>query len=161
MPVVLLDAADFGVTGDETPSALEANADLTTEIEKVRLEAGRLMGLGDVSDQTVPKMFLLSAPRHGGAIGTRGFIPKKVHTSIGVLMAASVAAAVRIPGTVAADLAVLPEGDTVLIEHPTGTFPAKVRVYDVDGMWRGTSTSIRTARKLFDGVAFPRTEGAS
>jgi 4-oxalomesaconate tautomerase len=161
MPVVLLDAVDFGVTGDETPSDLEANADLTTEIETVRLEAGRLMGLGDVSGQTVPKMFLLSAPRHGGALGTRGFIPKKVHTSIGVLMAASIAAAVRIPGTVAADLAMKPEGDTVELEHPTGTFPAKVRVYDVDGVWRGTSTSIRTARKLFDGVAFPRTEGAS
>ena len=156
MPVVLLAATEFGVTGDETPAELEENAELTAEIEKVRLEAGRLMGLGDVSDQTVPKMFLLSAPRHGGAIGTRGFIPKKVHTSIGVLMAASIAAAARIPGTVAADLAVLPEGDTVLLEHPTGTFPAKVRVYDTDGVWRGTSTSIRTARKLFDGTVFPR-----
>jgi 4-oxalomesaconate tautomerase len=157
MPVVLLDAAEFGVTGDETPDDLEANAELTAEVEKVRLDAGQLMGLGDVSDQTVPKVFLLSPPRHGGAIGTRGFIPKKVHTSIGVLMAASIAAAVRIPGTVAADLAVLSEGETIELEHPTGTFPAKVRVYDVGGTWRGTSTSIRTARKLFDGVAFPRT----
>jgi hypothetical protein len=24
-------------------------------------------------------------------------------------------------------------------------------------VWRGTSTSIRTARKLFDGTVFPRT----
>jgi len=158
MPVVALDAAEFGVTGDEASEDLEARADLTAEIEKARLEAGRLMGLGDVSDQTVPKMFLLSPPRHGGAIGTRGFIPKKVHTSIGVLMAASIAAAVRIPGTVAADLAVAPQTDTVEIEHPSGSFPAKVRVYDVDGTWRGTSTSIRTARKLFDGTVFPRSE---
>lgn len=156
MPVVLLDAAEFGVAGDETPAELERRADLTAEVEKVRLEAGRLMGLGDVADQTVPKMFLLSPPRHGGALGTRGFIPKKVHTSIGVLMAASIAAAVRIPGTVAARLAQPGDDAITRIEHPSGTFDAKVRIFDADGTWRGTSTSIRTARKLFDGFAFPR-----
>jgi 4-oxalomesaconate tautomerase len=156
MPVVVLDAAEFGVAGDESPEELEGRGDLTTEVEKVRLAAGRLMGLGDVAEQTVPKMFLLSAPRHGGAIGTRGFIPRSVHTSIGVLMAASVAAALRVPGTVAAGLAQLPDGDITRIEHPSGAFDAKVRVVEVDGVWRGTSTSIRTARKLFDGTAFPR-----
>lgn len=155
MPVVLLDAAEFGLAGDESPAELEGNAALTAEIEAVRLEAGRLMGLGDVADQTVPKMFLLSAPRHGGALTTRGFIPARVHTSIGVLMAASIAAAARVPGTVAAGLARL-DGDVTRLEHPSGAFDAKVRVFDADGTWRGTSTSIRTARKLFDGTVFPR-----
>jgi 4-oxalomesaconate tautomerase len=73
-----------------------------------------------------------------------------------VLMAASIAAAVRIPGTVAAGLAVEPAGDVTRLEHPSGVFDAKVRVFEVDGVWRGTSTSIRTARKLFDGTVFPR-----
>jgi 4-oxalomesaconate tautomerase len=160
MPVVLLDATEFGVAGDESPADLEANAELTAAIEAARLEAGRLMGLGEVADQTVPKMFLLSPPRHGGALTTRGFIPTKVHTSIGVLMAASIAAAARIPGTVAAAIAgeesaTAADGVTRL-EHPSGTFDAQVRVFDVGGTWRGTSTSIRTARKLFDGTAFPR-----
>jgi 4-oxalomesaconate tautomerase len=157
MPVVLLDVAEFGVSGDESPSELENNADLAAEIETIRRKSGELMGLGDVTEQTVPKMFLLSAPRHGGALTTRGFIPKKVHTSIGVLMAASIAAAARIPGTVAADLAAASVDDVTRLEHPGGTFDAKVRVFDVAGTWRGTSTSLRTARKLFDGYAFPRT----
>lgn len=157
MPVVLLDAAEFGVTGDETPAALEGNAELTAEVERVRLEAGRLMGLGDVAAQTVPKMFLLSPPRGAGAIGTRGFIPHRVHTSIGVLMAASIAAGLRIPGAVGADLARPSDGDETLLEHPSGVFAVKVRAFqDADGVWRGTSTSVRTARKLFDGVVFPR-----
>lgn len=157
MPVVLLDAAEFGVDGDETPGQLEADAGLTAEVEKVRRAAGPLMGLGDVVDQTVPKMFLLSAPRHGGAIGTRAFIPARVHTSIGVLMAASVAAGIRIPGAVGSELAVVAETDETLIEHPGGTFAVKVRAFrDADGVWRGTSTSVRTARKLFDGTVFPR-----
>lgn len=157
MPVVLLDAAEFGVSGDESPADLEAQPELTAAIERIRLLAGPLMGLGDVAEATVPKVFLLSAPRHGGAISTRAFIPTRVHTSIGVLMAASVAAGIRIPGTVGAGRAALSENGADAIEHPSGSFPAHVRVirHD-DGRWQATSSSVRTARKIFDGVVFPR-----
>nr|WP_274636218.1 PrpF domain-containing protein [Microbacterium bovistercoris] len=157
MPVVLMDAAEFGVSGDETPEELESRAELRGALEQVRLHAGGLFGLGDVFAQTVPKMFLLSPPRHGGAIGTRAFIPSRVHTSIGVLMAASVAAGIRIPGSVGHALASLGDADDTPIEHPGGTFTARVRVTaDEDGTWRATSTSLRTARKIFDGRVFPR-----
>jgi 4-oxalomesaconate tautomerase len=161
MPVVLLDAAELGIAGDETPGALEGDAELVAEVERIRRAAGERMGLGDVADQTVPKVFLLSAPRSGGVLTTRGFIPARVHTSIGVLMAASVAAAAKIPGTVAADLAVGADAELTRLEHPSGAFDAKVRVREVDGVWRGTSTSIRTARKLFDGLVFPRSSPRS
>ena len=157
MPVVLLRADEFGVRGDESPAELERNAQLAGEVERLRREAGPLMGLGDVADATVPKMFLLSAPKNGGAISTRAFIPHRVHTSIGVLMAASVAAGVCIPGTVAADLANPPDDGAVEIEHPGGMFPSRVSVgRDEDGQWRATSTSVRTARKILDGLVFPR-----
>jgi 4-oxalomesaconate tautomerase len=157
MPVVLLRADEFGIDGSETPEELEGRAELVDEVEKIRLAAGPLMGLGDVSAQTVPKMFLLSPPRAGGAISTRAFIPSRVHTSIGVLMAASVAAGIRIPGAVGSDFAVDAAADPSLIEHPTGTFPARVAVERrTDGAWYGTSVSERTARKIFDGTVFPR-----
>ncbi|WP_238702529.1 4-oxalomesaconate tautomerase [Microbacterium caowuchunii] len=157
MPVALLRADEFGVSGDESPAELEERADLHEALERVRLEAGRLMGLGDVAAQTVPKMFLLSPPRRAGAISTRAFIPARVHTSIGVLMAASVAAGIRIPDAVGSDLAVLADPDVTDIEHPSGTFSATVGVTrDADGTWRAASTSIRTARKIFDGRVFPR-----
>jgi 4-oxalomesaconate tautomerase len=157
MPVVLMDAAEFGVDGTEAPADLEARADLRAEVERVRREAGELFGLGDVAEQSVPKMFLLSPPRSGGAIGTRAFIPARVHTSIGVLMAASVAAGIRIPGTVGSALARVDDADETPIEHPSGVFTARVGVEQgADGVWRATSTSVRTARKLFDGRVFPR-----
>ena len=156
MPVVLLRADEFGIVGDESPAELEQRDDLARELERVRLAAGPPMGLGDVSAQTVPKMFLLSEPRAGGAISTRAFIPRRVHSSVGVLMAASVAAGLSIPGAVGSGLAQLPDEGPIEIEHPTGSFPARVRVeQDAAGVWRGRSTSIRTARKLFDGVVFP------
>lgn len=157
MPVVLLRADEFGLDGDESPTELEADPQLLERIERIRREAGPLMGLGDVTAQSVPKLILLSPPRAGGAISARAFIPARVHSSIGVLMAASVAAALRVPGAVSADLAAPVEGDTTLIEHPSGAFPSRVHVArDDDGTWRATSLSLRTARKLFDGVVFPR-----
>jgi 4-oxalomesaconate tautomerase len=157
MPVVLLRADEFGVAGTETPEELEGRADLARSLETIRLEAGRLLGLGDVTEQTVPKMFLLSAPRSGGAISTRAFLPKRVHTAIGVLMAASVAAGIRIPGAVGHDIAQLPEGDAVLLEHPTGAFEAVTGIEERGGAWVSTySTNTRSARKLFDGITFPR-----
>ena len=161
MPVVLVRADQFGVAGTESPAELEADADLAARVERVRLEAGPLMGLGDVAGQTVPKVILVSPPRAGGAVSTRAFIPARVHSSIGVLMAASVAAAVQVPGTVGAEIAVASDGEvsgeTTPIEHPSGTFPARVHVTrGADGTWRATSLSLRTARKLFDGFVFPR-----
>ncbi|MDX2376945.1 4-oxalomesaconate tautomerase [Microbacterium sp. LRZ72] len=157
MAVVLLDASEFGVAGDETPEQLEENADLAAEVERVRLAAAPLMGIENAADQSVPKMFLLSPPAAGGAIRTRAFIPRRVHTSIGVLMAASVAAGIRIPGAVGAEMAQALDGDETVVEHPTGAFPARVAVtQDADGAWIGSSVSERTARKLFDGRVFPR-----
>src|ERR1044072_7703203 len=70
MPVVLLRAADFDLSGEETPEQLESNATLKARIEAIRLEIGPRMNLGDVTKKTVPKMCLVSAPRQGGAIST-------------------------------------------------------------------------------------------
>ncbi|HET6301030.1 4-oxalomesaconate tautomerase [Microbacterium sp.] len=157
MPVVLLRAEDFGIAGDESPAELESRSDLAAAVERVRLAAGPLFGFGDVSEQTVPKMILVSPPRNGGVVSTRAFIPKRVHTSLGVLMAASVAAGVRIPGAVGSDFARVPDEGPSDIEHPTGVLASTVRVeQDDEGVWHGTSTSVRTARKLFDGIAFAR-----
>lgn len=157
MPVVLLRADEFGVAGDESPAELEERGDLTAAVERIRLIAGPLMGLGDVTRASVPKMVLVSPPRSGGAISTRTFIPARVHTSIGVLMAASVAAGIHIPGAVGSDLAQVPASGPDGIEHPSGSFPAQVHVdRSADGAWSATSASLRTARKIFDGVVFPR-----
>jgi 4-oxalomesaconate tautomerase len=59
----------------------------------------------------------------GGVIGTRSFIPHRVHESIGVLGAATVAAACLVPGSVAQQVSGLrPSSGThrLDIEHPTG-----------------------------------------
>ncbi|WP_086726273.1 4-oxalomesaconate tautomerase, partial [Streptomyces carpinensis] len=160
MPTVLIPAAALNVTGYESPRDLEEDLALADRLREIRLEAGRRMGLGDVENATVPKLSLLAPPSNGGAVMTRTFIPVRCHTSIGVLGAASVAAGLRIPGTVAQGLARPPAGDHPLrIEHPTGFLEIETDVDAGDGdtpaVARRTAV-VRTARKLFDGTVFPR-----
>ena len=153
MPVVVVRAADLGLAGAETPEALEADDRVRTVVEAIRREAGPAMGLGDVRDTTVPKISIVSAPRHGGTLTTRTFIPHRVHTAIGVLGAVSVAAAVRTAGTAAH----LPGGAEVRVEHPTGVFDVTVELGGTGPATRlCRSAVVRTARKLADGLVWPR-----
>jgi 4-oxalomesaconate tautomerase len=158
MPVVLLRAQDFGLEGDETPQALEANLELKTRIEQIRLELGRRMNLGDVSKKTVPKMCLISAPRNGGSIATRTFIPHRVHESIGVLGAVSVATACALPGSVASGIAQLRNTGAeqrIEVEHPTGFFTVDLALRaDRDSVIVERSVLLRTSRMLMRGEVF-------
>jgi 4-oxalomesaconate tautomerase len=154
MPVVILNAADFGLTGQETCEEIEAMDQVKARIERIRLQAGGLMGLGDVSNASVPKMTLVSAPLNGGAISTRSFIPKRVHASVGVFAAISVATACLMPESPAAKLAVIPADGHFAIEHPSGATEVLL-MFDADRTVRGAGSN-RTARKLMDGRVFPR-----
>lgn len=159
MPTVLIAATSLKVTGYESPKDLEEDLTLADRLHRIRLKAGRMMGLGDVSDATVPKLTLLAPPREAGAVTTRTFIPVRCHTSIGVLGAASVAAGLRIDGSVGAELAELrPDSDRIRIEHPTGFLDLESSLGTTpDGLPIARRTAVvRTARKLFDGTVFAR-----
>ncbi|MEX0305019.1 MAG: 4-oxalomesaconate tautomerase, partial [Leisingera sp.] len=122
MPVVVLRAGDLGITGSEDKETLDGDTALKARLEHIRLQAGPLMNLGDVSEKSVPKMTLISPAQAGGAISTRTFIPHRCHASIGVLGAVSVATACLIESTPAASMAHVPDGlaKTLSIEHPSG-----------------------------------------
>ena len=154
MPVVVLRAADLDVTGYEEPAELEANERLRSRLEDIRLQAGKLMNLGDVTSTTVPKLTLVAPPRDGGSISTRTFIPHRVHDAIGVLGAVSVATAALLPDSPAHGVLEGGRDGLVVVEHPTGTFDASIDVtFAADGTPEvGRAGIIRTARKLMDGV---------
>ena len=154
MPCVVMRASDLGITGQEAPESLEANESLRAKLEAIRLKSGFLMNLGDVAEKSVPKMTMVSPPQHGGAISTRTFIPHRCHAAIGVLGAVSVATACLLPGSPAAEIAGIKDGNqkTMPIEHPTGQMTV---VATLDGQGNVQRAAIlRTARKLFDGIVF-------
>jgi 4-oxalomesaconate tautomerase len=128
MPVVVMRAADLGITGYESREELDADDVLKEKLEAIRLQAGPLMNLGDVTEKSVPKMTLVAPPRHGGVITTRTFIPHRCHASIGVLGA---------------------------VEHPLGETSVVMDVSLEDGTVEVTRAAIlRTARKLFSGLVY-------
>jgi 4-oxalomesaconate tautomerase len=159
MPVVILNASEFGLSGRETPEELEANSVLRERIEAIRLVAGARMNLGDVTHKTVPKMTLVSPATQGGDISTRTFIPHRVHEAIGVLGAVSVATALATPGSVAAEVgsASRPAGAQRPwdIEHPTGFFSVEIDLTIGDsGVHVRRAALLRTARKLMRGEVY-------
>jgi 4-oxalomesaconate tautomerase len=165
MPVVVAAAGSLGKTGYESIAELEGDEELNRRVQELRLEAGKAMGLGDVSGTTVPKISLVAPPQRkgggeagGGTISTRTFIPVRVHESIGVLGAVSVGTAIMLPGAVGSDLAVTTPGNHRLaIEHPSGVLQVEVELDTTITPPRVLRSGVvRTARKLFDGTAFPR-----
>ena len=120
MPVVVMRAQDFDITGYESKDELDANVNLKSNLERIRLAAGSRMNLGDVTDKVVPKMSLISAPKTGGSVNTRTFIPHVCHPAVGVLGAVSVATACILKGSVADGIAEVPDGDNkqVSVQHP-------------------------------------------
>ena len=154
MPCIVLKASDVGATGYEDRETLDAAETVKAKIEAIRLKAGPLMNLGDVADKSVPKMMLVAAPRDGGAVTVRSFIPKRAHASIGVLGAVSVATACLIPGSPAAEVAVVPTGarKTLSVEHPTGEMTCVLETDEAGAVV--SAALLRTARKLMDGVVF-------
>ena len=153
MPIVVMAAADFGLTGYEGREVLDADTAVKARIEAIRLQAGHLMNLGDVTTKSVPKMTLVAPPVQGGAIHTRSFIPHRCHASIGVFAAVSVATACTLPDTPAARVAQLPSDGRYAIEHPTGAAEVLIET-DAAGHVTGAGT-LRTARKLMDGRVYP------
>ena len=154
MPCVVMKASDLGVSGYEDRETLDGDAALKARLEAIRLAVGERMNLGDVRQKSVPKMMLVAPPRDGGAVAVRSFIPHRAHASIGVLGAVSVATACLLPGSPAAEVAVIPQGQRKLlsIEHPTGEMSC---VLDMDEAGQVVSAGLlRTARKLMDGGVF-------
>jgi 4-oxalomesaconate tautomerase len=153
MPMVLVRAADMAVTGYEGVAELNANEALKAKLEALRLTAGPLMGLGDVTTKSYPKMCLVAAPRDGGSIATRCFIPHVCHEAIGVLAAVTVATACVLDGSAAQGIASVPAGlvKTVSVEHPTGEFSVELELDKDNPQQVIRAALLRTARPIMRG----------
>lgn len=154
MPIVLMRADAFGKTGHETAVELDADRELLARMEAIRVKAGALMNMGDVSKSVVPKMALLSKARNGGVIASRFFVPETCHKSHPVTGTVCIASACAIPGTVASQIAPLPSAPqgVVRIEHPQGMIVIDLDVDFTNGRQEMRRAAlIRTARRIFEG----------
>ena len=165
MPMVIMRAGDLGLSGYDS-GEIGGDSMLMERIEKIRLEAGRRMGLGDVAETVVPKVGILAPPRRGGAVYSCYLTPHHVHAAHAVTGAICVACCVSIRATVASGVA-RPSAEqltgpaaenavaTVRIEHPSGAIDVRLEMEGGGAELRVRSAGIvRTARKIMDGRVF-------
>ena len=151
MPMVIMRAADLGVTGYETNSIV-SNRALMQRIEKIRLEAGYRMGLGDVA-----KVGIIAKPRHGGTIYSCYLTPHHAHAAHAVTGAICVACCASIKETIAETISkqTNDSSETVHIEHPSGVIDIDLQTSDSGSNTQVISAGvIRTARKIMEGQVF-------
>jgi len=153
VPMVIVPAAALGRTGHETKAELDADAALIDRLDRMRVEAGRRMGLGDCGELVIPKPVLVAAPAAGGSVASRDFVPFNCHATYSVTGSIGLAVACRIEGTVAHRLtADIAAGDMVRIEHPSGVIEVQASLRDEGGVVTvGEASLLRTCRKLFEG----------
>jgi 2-methylaconitate cis-trans-isomerase PrpF len=154
MPIVIMRAADMGITGYETKAELDANTDLIERFEEIRMEAGRRMGMGNVTGKVVPKVAFVAPPKNGGSITSRYFVPGNCHPSHAVTGGICMATCAVMNGTVADGISVVnqtPE-ETILIEHPLGNLQVELSVtgHEAD-LTFNYGGILRTARPIFKG----------
>jgi hypothetical protein len=153
MPLMVVEANTLGLSGAETPETINEQRLILQQIERMRIEAGKRMGLGNVRDSVVPKVSIISPPRNGGSITSRYLTPHSCHPAHAVLGAMCLAIAARIDGTIAAGVVDRFSTERGLrIEHPGGNLDIEVTTAPAgDGL---TASVVRTARKLFEGRVF-------
>ena len=152
MPLMILRASELGLTGRERPAELDANAALLEKIEVMRLEAGRRMGLGDVSGSVVPKPVIVSPGDSPDSIVSRYFTPHRCHSSHAVTGAIGVSTAFALPGTVASGLSRASGRHLLSVVHPQGQIDIDVEVAG-EGHHAVVQKAalVRTARKIMQG----------
>ncbi|MDI5922310.1 4-oxalomesaconate tautomerase [Halomonas sp. LR5S13] len=161
-PIMMVNAADLGLSGRESPSELDDHPAMLKRLELIRRQAGRRMGLGDVSQSVLPKPVLVSAPASDTAtLCTRYFVPHRCHKAIAVTGAIAVATAVSVSGTVANRIALEAgklEADGQLsqirLEHPSGFIDLDVEHRNGNPCDIARVSLIRTARKIMSGTIF-------
>jgi hypothetical protein len=170
-------AGDIGLTGAELPDAIEAIPGLMAKLDRLRRQAGVLMGLAATPDAvgpSNPRLVIVAAPapfqtlsgetvapaEHD--IGVRMLNMGRAHRAIALTTAMGVGIACRIEGTVAHRLTVATGSpDEIRVGNPSGVVSVGAEVRRAGGGWICDSGVVyRTARKLMRGeVAIPPRRG--
>ena len=157
MPMVIARAEDFGLSGYESVQALNQNRIFFERMEALRIAAGELMGFSSVAQSVVPKFAIVSAPRSGGTLNCRYFMPWETHPTVAVTGAQCLASCALLADSVMADRIQPPiqaNPCTILIEHPAGTLEVRVNYQRQPEFSIINAGLVRTARKIADGTVY-------
>ena len=161
MPMVIARAESFGLTGYESIDELGNDNGFFKAMEPIRIAAGELMGMGNVSQSVTPKFGLLAPAISGGTVAARYFMPWKLHPTMAVTGGQCIAASLLTPGSVAEGMIRVPRVGplNISIEHPCGSMDVVID-YEISNneLHHRSAGLIRTCRKLAQGKVFVPTK---
>ena len=170
---VFLDARDLGLTGTESPDAIEADPARMALFDALRRRAGVMMGLAATPQAVglaLPKIAVVAPPAayhalDGAAftadshdIAVRMISMERAHRAVPLTGAMCLGVASRIPGSVPHRLAGPPaRADETRVANPSGILSVGAEVQQTPAGWHAESAVVyRSARRLMQGaVAVP------
>ena len=172
-PAVFIDASDLGLTGAESPDAIEARPDLMALLDRIRRLAGVAMGLGanpEAVGLASPRVALVAGPTAartldglvldpaGHDITVRMLSMERPHRAVPMTGAMGLAVACRIEGSIPHGLATKgARPEEIRVAHPSGSLSVGAEVRQDNAGWHADSAVVfRTQRRLMQGaVAVP------
>ncbi len=163
--LVVVRAGDLGLQGVEAPDAIEADAALGERLEAIRRAAAAAMGIAPESE-SVPKVGFVAPPADAGTLSgarlaadevdltARAISMGRPHRALPLTAALALAAAARIPGSLAAEAARPAGGDDrapVRLGHPSGVAEVAVELAAAAPPSLARLGVTRTARRLMEG----------
>lgn len=170
---VFLDAHELGLTGTESPDAIEANPARMALFDALRRQAGMMMGFAATPEAVglaLPKIAVVAPPAAYGAldgaiytadshdIAVRMISMERAHRAVPLTGAMCLGVASRIPGSVPHRLAGKPaRADETRVANPSGILSVGAEVREGAAGWFAESAVVyRSARRLMQGaVAVP------
>ena len=168
-PAVFFAAADFGLTGEESPDAIEAIPGLMARLDVLRRMAGVRMGLAAAPEKVglaAPRIALLASPGRPRLLDGSVMAPEshdiqvrmlsmeRVHRAVPLTGALGLACACKVAGSLPARLCgELPRADEIRVGQPSGMLAVGAEVRQDNTGWRAESAVVyRTARTLMVGA---------
>ncbi|MBR0649414.1 PrpF family protein [Roseomonas terrae] len=169
---VFLDAAELGLTGTESPDAIEAKPGAMALLDALRRLAAVRMGLSDTPEAAplgIPKVAVVSAPAEYRAldgstiaagtheIAVRMISMERAHRAVPLTGGMALGVACRIDGSLPQMIAATPDTDEVRLANPSGVLSVGAEVRrDGNGWFADSAVVFRSARRLMQGsVAVP------
>ncbi len=161
-PMVFVRAKDLGLSGTESPQAMDADKALSARLEKIRVAAALMMGIP--GSAATPKVAVVAPPTafttlDGARYGTeqadvvaRVISMGNCHRAFALTAAMCLAVAARIEGTVVREWSTARDDADVRLAHPSGVLPLDARISLRNGHpYADRVTVYRTARRLMEG----------
>jgi 2-methylaconitate cis-trans-isomerase PrpF len=160
-PMVFVRAKDVGLTGTETPQAMDGDRALADRLETIRVAAAQMMGIP--GSAATPKVAVVAPPTSFTGLDGVAYTGDQMdlvarvismgncHRAFALTAAMCLAVAAQVDGTVVSECAGGRVGD-LRLGHPSGVLPIAATVGRKDGApWAERVTVYRTARRLMEG----------